>query len=219
MAGHRGSLGDLRDIAAKAIPAGELDRPTLQRFLGHDRRRQYARGVAVTVACQVVAQYHGPAFERLGKHGVVVQRRLQLPELVDKTGLVAQFALCQLIEPLQARALVGLGKHDVETQQRDLLALEQFGRQFAQSVASPGPAPYIGQAFLVDVDDHHAVVKRLGHRGAQTRVVDDAVQPVQHTQAHRASGVQQHDHQRKQRDENSRPVPDECSHDGVSKQA
>ena len=117
-----------------------------------------------------------------------------------KPGWSANGPLGQGLELLQARAGVGLGEHGVKAQQGDRLLLEEGVGQARHVVAGPGPPPHLGQAFFIDVDDHHPLVQRGGHGGAQARVVDDVVEAVQHAHGRHTHGVQHRKNQGQQGD-------------------
>ena len=116
---------------------------------------------------EVIAKDHRPRLQRLRERRVVVECRLQLIHPVGEAGLVLELRLGQLPQALEAGTFVRLGKDDVEPQQGNLLPVEQFIGQFGQPVAPPGPAPDLGQAFFVDVDDDDAFIQCARHSRAQ----------------------------------------------------
>ena len=70
-----------------------------------------------------------------GEHLIVLELRLQLLQRGLETRNVLQFFLRELLQHLQARTLVALGKHDVETDDRNLVVIEQFVEQQGEPVA------------------------------------------------------------------------------------
>ena len=113
--------------------------------------------------------------------------------------------------------MVSLGKNHIEPHERNLLFLKQGIDQLRQLVAPPRPAPDFTQTFFIHIHNNDALIERHGHRGAQTRVVDDVIQTLQHAQARNADCMQQSQHQRSKRDRNPRPVFCQCFHVSVVK--
>ena len=137
---------------------------------------------------------------------------MYLVELFGEGRLIFQFVQGQLLKPFQSGTVIGLGKHHVETQQRGVLAIQQFFHQLSQPVATPRPATYVRQAFFVNVHNDDALVQRFGHGGAKAGVVKNVVESLQNINAKRPDGVQHCKNERNQRDGDARPVPEEKSH-------
>jgi hypothetical protein len=62
------------------------------------------------------------------------------------------------------------------------------------------------QALLVNVNDDDALVQRARHGGAQPRVIDDVIEPLQHLEMKTAADVQQRKNQRNQSDHHAPSV-------------
>ena len=207
----RGTCNHL-DIGTVAVPGGHSRGMSLSGIHHTHRLGQHARAAAFTIAGEIKAQYYRTPLKRLGKKGVMVQPVLQLSELFDKPRLIAQVFPGKLTKPLQTGAVVRFREHDVKARYQGLLSSENFVRQIGHPVAWPGPPSNFGQAFFVNVDDDDPLVQRSRHRGAQTRVIDQVVEPVQQSQLKNSGGMKQREQDGNQADGDTRPVPDQGGH-------
>ena len=125
---------------------------------------------------------------------------MQLLDPLHKGRLITQLGSREQLQLFQLRAVVGFGKHHVNTYQCDMVIVKQPVNQVRNFVATPGPAPYLGQAFFVDVNDHDTVIQRPGHGGAQPSIVDDVIQVINNANVQQAGGMHQGQQQWNQRD-------------------
>jgi len=92
---------------------------------------------------------------------------------------------------------IRLGEHGVHAQQADVVP-EKPVDQIGHPIPGPGPAPDLGQALFIDVDDDDALVERARHGRAQASVLDLLVQAVQQRHRQYPAGVQDKQTQQKQ---------------------
>ena len=199
-------------LAPKPLQGVAGQAAALQSLGQHHRRRQLAADVAAAVAGEVVAQHHRAALQRAGQPGVVIELGRQRLHGGGKAGLASERTGGQALQLCQGGAGVWLGEHGVEPEQGDLLFFKQRVDQLGHAIARPGPAADFGQAGLVDVDDDNALLQRAGQGGAQPGVVNDVVQPLQHTHGHDAHRMKHGQQQREQRDGDASAVPAQEEH-------
>src|SRR6185295_10755297 len=102
-----------------------------------------------------IAEHDRTVFHPARKNLVVIELR---PDAVDRAAVlrdVLQVLLRQTLEYADPRRFVTLGEHDVESDDSNLVVVEQLVEQQRDAVARPGPAPFasalaLEQAPLVD---------------------------------------------------------------------
>lgn len=95
-----------------------------------------------------------------------------------------QLFFAELLEHAYAGRFVALGKYHVETDDRDLVFVEQFVEQQGQPVARPRPVAFaalffLEQAFLVDIEYDDAVIDGTRHGQSQPRIVNNGLETAE----------------------------------------
>ena len=117
------------------------------------------------------------------KDFVVIELWLELLERRLKARDVLHFLLGQLLQHFEARTLVTLREDDVNTDNGDLVVVEQFVEQQRHAIARPRPASLaafvpLGQAFVVDVENDDARIDGARHGQRQPRVINNCLEPI-----------------------------------------
>src|SRR2546421_180628 len=88
----------------------------------------------------------------------------------------------------------------------DAVPVEQLVDERRHQAAAPWPATDLAEAFLVDIEDHDALVDAAGHRQAQARVVDDVVEAGNEADLVEAGGVPSEEQRNREADRDSYKV-------------
>ena len=102
-------------------------------------------------------------------------------------------ALRQFRKNVESGAFVFFREHDVKADSPDVVLVEQIVDDLRQHIARPRPAPNVGKAAFVDIQNDDFLVDRIGQGQLQTKVVREIFQPVDERNGNFAGGVE-HEH-------------------------